>query len=436
MLASSILVLATAGSLTMASPVNTSPRAASPSSVELESRQANLRSRTALEGMQEWYRSNTGLWDTAGWWQSGNLLTSLGDFALAGLQSNVQYRTIFENTFSRAQTNGARVVKERGDDNDVFSMARSTYTSFPGSSTSLNHRAPSEIFVSVERRAAMGHSDPHALVAEAERGFKGFINEYYDDEGWWALALFKAHDLGYGPQYINMANSILEDMQRGKSPCGGIFWSKTSAYTNAIANELFLFVAASLANRIPTYKDHYLGIAKTQWEWFKNSGMINDKKLVNDGLYDWNDSNTARRCKNNGQATWSYNQGVLIGALVELSKATGDSSVIRDYAKPIARATMANLSPNGVLNDPCDPSNMCGGDGAQFKGVFMRNLRYLHKMYPEQDFADYIRRQSDSIWNNSRSGNKFGLRWAGPYVESNAVTNGIALDAFTAAESL
>ncbi|KXJ96157.1 glycosyl hydrolase family 76-domain-containing protein [Microdochium bolleyi] len=425
MLVSSILVLASAGSLTMASPTPSNPAV-------LDARQSG-RAQTAIEGMQEWYRSNTGLWDTAGWWQSANSLTAVGDFALAGLKSNVQTRTIFENTFARAQTNGARVVKERGDQTDVLSLPRSYFAS----SSSPNARSPAEIF-SVSRRAALGHSDPASLVADQERGFKGFINEYYDDEGWWALALLKAHDLGYGPQYINMANSILEDMQRGKSPCGGIFWAKTSAYTNAIANELFLYLAAAMANRIPSYKDHYLGIARTQWEWFKKSGMINEKKLINDGLHDWNDADAGRRCKNNGRATWSYNQGVILGALVELAKATGDTSVITDYAKPIARAAMANLQSggNGILNDPCDPSNNCGGDGASFKGIFMRNLKYLHKAYPEQDFADYIRRQSDSIWNKSRSGNKFGLRWAGPFERADALTQCIALDAFIAAESL
>jgi len=67
------------------------------------------------------------------------------------------------------------------------------------------------------------------------------------------------------------------------------------------------------------------------------------------------------------------------------------------------------------------------------QGVFMRNLQYLYKASPEQEFADYMSRQSDSIWTKSRSGNKFGLRWDGPFGEANDVTNDIALDAVVAA---
>ena len=80
----------------------------------------------------------------------------------------------------------------------------------------------------------------------------GFINNYYDDEGWWALAWVNAYDLTHTPQYLQMAQSIFADMAGGwdTATCGGgIWWSKDKTYKNAIANELFLSVAAHLANR-------------------------------------------------------------------------------------------------------------------------------------------------------------------------------------------
>jgi predicted alpha-1,6-mannanase (GH76 family) len=102
---------------------------------------------------------------------------------------------------------------------------------------------------------------------------------------------------------------------------GGIWWSKTNGgtYKNAIANELFLSVAASLANRVadPAQKAQYLAWAHQEWQWFQATGMINPQHLVNDGLT----STNPKACTNNGQATWSYNQGVILGGLVELSKA-------------------------------------------------------------------------------------------------------------------
>ena len=98
-----------------------------------------------------------------------------------------------------------------------------------------------------------------------------------------------------------MANGIFEDMKGGASRCGGIYWDRPQTYTNAIANELYLAVAASLANRMPAQnKQYYLDIAKTQWEWFKNSGMINGDSLINDGLDD--------NCRNNGKSPVGHRQ--------------------------------------------------------------------------------------------------------------------------------
>lgn len=70
----------------------------------------------------------------------------------------------------------------------------------------------------------------------------GFLNNYFDDEGWWALAWIDAYDLTANKQYLAMAESIFADMTTGWSDTcgGGIWWSKERTYKNAIANELFL----------------------------------------------------------------------------------------------------------------------------------------------------------------------------------------------------
>ncbi|KAK0643437.1 glycoside hydrolase [Cercophora newfieldiana] len=235
-----------------------------------------------------------------------------------------------------------------------------------------------------------------------------------------------------------MAQSIFEDMKNGTDDIcgGGIWWKKDRKYKNAIANELYLSVAASLANRVPYRKDDYLDIAKAEWTWFRNSSMINDKNLINDGLL----INPDGSCVNNGLNTWSYNQGVVLGGLVELSKATGDPSYL-DQATAIAKAALLLLSDNtGIIRevDRCEPN--CGSDGSQFKGVFVRNLGYLHAAAPQDVFRTAIMANADSIWRNDRdANNQLGISWSGPVSAGNgpnASTHSSAMDVMVAAMAL
>jgi predicted alpha-1,6-mannanase (GH76 family) len=174
-------------------------------------------------------------------------------------------------------------------------------------------------------------------------------------------------------------------------------------------------------------KQYYLDIAQNQWAWFQESGMINSKNLINDGL---------QNCSNNGGTVWSYNQGVILGALVELNKASPNAAYLTT-ARNIATAAIANLSDsNNVLHDPCEPN--CGADGSQFKGVFMRNLQKLQAAAPDDGFLKSIGANAASIWSYDRnSADELSVVWSGPFVTpANASTHSSAMDALVAAVAL
>lgn len=256
---------------------------------------------------------------------------------------------------------------------------------------------------------------------------KNFLNEFYDDEGWWALTWIKAYDLTGEARYLAMAKTIFNDMKGGwDATCGGgIWWSKQRNYKNAIANELFLAIAARLHLRTPndTGSGSYLDWAQKEWSWFKKSGMINRENLVNDGL------NSA--CQNNGQTTWTYNQGVILGGLVDLFKGTNDASLLTQ-AQAIADAAIRNLAPNGILREPCEPD--CGADGPQFKGIFIRNLIDLQQATQKETYKAFILQNADSIWSQCRNdANQFGLCWADKFDRADAARHSAAMDALNAA---
>ena len=211
------------------------------------------------------------------------------------------------------------------------------------------------------------------------------------------------------------------------SPCGGgLWWDKAHSYTGAIENELFLAVAAGLANRVDSTaeKDYYLSWALKQWEWFLGSGMMNEKFEIHNGL-------DLRSCKSDNGTVWSYNQGVVVGALLELHK-TARNDIYLVYALKIAFAGINLLGDeHGILHEPCEPD--CGADGPQFKGIFVRNLRKLQRVVPTEKVRLFIKRNAESIWVNDRGeGDELGLVWSGPFDGATASTQSSALDALVA----
>lgn len=270
---------------------------------------------------------------------------------------------------------------------------------------------------------------------KAQNKFPGFLNDFYDDEGWWALAWVDAYDVTGDKAYLAMAESIFADMAASwDDTCsGGIWWSREKKYKNAIANELFLSVAAHLANRIPAKKAEYLGWANREWAWFTKTGMINTQGLVNDGL---KIDPVTKACTNNGHKTWSYNQGVVLGGLVELARGNADAA-LPAAAKRIALAAIAGLvDKDGVMRDGCEPSK-CGADATQFKGIFARNLGELNRAYPEEAYQQFLRVNADAVWGKDRgSDGAIGVEWAGPYVPGDASTTSSGVDVLVARAAL
>jgi predicted alpha-1,6-mannanase (GH76 family) len=258
-----------------------------------------------------------------------------------------------------------------------------------------------------------------------------FLNQYYDDEGWWALAWIDAYDLTRNPAYRTTAATIFDDMSKGwDDTCGGgIWWSKDRHYKNAIANELFLSVAAHLANRASTKEEkaRYKTWAEREWEWFQNSSMIRPDHQINDGL----DTN----CKNNNKTVWTYNQGVILGGLTELSQLHHKKDSLQ-RANQIADAAITHLTDaTGTLHDACEP-NCGGGDVPQFKGIFVRNLALLQHRSPHPQYANFIQTNAASIIAHQDADHAIGLDWSTPTTTATAATQTSALDAIVAALSL
>jgi predicted alpha-1,6-mannanase (GH76 family) len=330
------------------------------------------RAGAAVDAMMGFYDPGSGRWDPdAPWWQSGNALQALLDYMAS--TRTTQYMGAVENT----------VEKQR---------------------------------------------EPLPWWPQGGGEFRA---DSTDDTGWWGLAMVRLHDLTRNPEYLRIAKLDEEYIHSyWDDVCaGGVWWDiPAKTYKNAISIELYIKLAASLHNRIGG-DSAYLERAVEAWEWFRDSGMINDEHLVNDGLQTQSGS-----CDSNHGTTWTYNQGVILGGLAELYKATGDRGYLT-AAREIADAVIASpdLSPNGILTEPCEPAGTCNADQAAFKGIFARNLAELDRALPGHPYRGYLRAQADSAYALDRNAlDQYGLSWAGPFDRADIARQESAVSLLTA----
>ncbi|MDR3443782.1 MULTISPECIES: glycoside hydrolase family 76 protein [unclassified Dyella] len=237
-----------------------------------------------------------------------------------------------------------------------------------------------------------------------------FTSRAIDDSEWWGLAWVQAYDLTRNPKYLDMAVTIANyvDGYWDTSTCGGgVWWNAERTYKNAVTNGLWIRLTAELHNRIPG--DHvWLTRSRTAWAWFQSSGMINANGLVNDGLTD--------SCTNNGQTVWTYNQGMAIGAGLELWRATRDPQILASVRRLADAAIAPNaLVTDGILTESCDAADQtCDDNGKQFKGIFMRYWTDLVDTTHDRQYAAFLDAQAEGIWSNDRdAAGRLGTRWSG-----------------------
>jgi predicted alpha-1,6-mannanase (GH76 family) len=319
-----------------------------------------------MAALQRWYAPRTGRWHGTGWWNAANALTAVIRYTRC--TGDPSYRGVIATTFRAAQ------------------------------------------------RGLRG-------------GHRGFINSFFDDNGWWALAWVAAYDLTGDRRYLAAAQAIFAHNRGGwDGTCGGgLWWNTDRRYKNAITSELFLTLAARLAQRVPE-DPQYRDWALRTWDWLAASGMIGPDGLVNDGL--------TAGCANNGGTTWTYNQGVILGGLAALCELTGDQGYLR-HGELIADAALRGLTgPDGILAEPCEPAG-CDGDQTQFKGIFVRNLHEFQRLSGKPAYRAFILANADSVWRRARNpDDQLGLCWGGPFDKADASRQSSALEVLIAAADL
>lgn len=217
-----------------------------------------------------------------------------------------------------------------------------------------------------------------------------------DDDLWVAQADLDMARLTHSPAQIQDArrifNTIASKYWDGRCG-GGVWWDHARTYKNAITNELFLSTAARLYRF--THEQAYRDWALKSCSWFRHSGMIDADNLINDGL--------DNQCRNNGGPAYSYNQGVILDGLLEISPLTEDGAP-QQTASRIALAAIRAFTPSpGTFQEPGGPMNT---DAKIFRGIFVRALGHVAASEVDNttrtEIADWLSQQARSAWNSRK----------------------------------
>ena len=148
-----------------------------------------------------------------------------------------------------------------------------------------------------------------------------------------------------------------------------MWFDQTMSFKATITNVQMLQLSTKLYQI--TKNNQYLSQARALWRFIDHTKLINTTTwLVADGI-------NLGSCLKNDNYGPTYSSGVLAGGLLHLSNAVNNTGFL-DLAHKVANATMTLKSDkDGILMEPCDTTHNCGKDNMVFKGIFVRNLRYL-----------------------------------------------------------
>ncbi len=383
--------------------------------------------------------------DMTHWWGDANAITALTDYI--DITNDTTHIAAIDNTFTKAPNGYTISVSTVGWTSAAGGVAGAAAGFLIGSA--IGGPLGGIVGAGVGFLAGSTAGAAVAVTTVARTYYTNFLNGYYDDEGWWALAWIGAYDLTKDRKYLDQAVTIFTDMTGGwDTVCnGGLYWAKNhknsdkkGPYKNAIANELFLAVAAALYLRfraldpvgpVPFSIQTYVGWAKQEWTWFSASGLIDSENFVNDAL--------DTSCKNNGQPVYSYNHGVILRGLADLAEITGQSSYL-DVAESIADALIGNgvvqgisgVDENGILTEWNDLESVQSIDHCQFKGIFVRNLAYFYARRPKAAYRAFLLKNARSAIQHMNSASQFGHRWDYDYDSADFVRQTAGLDLLNA----
>jgi len=234
-----------------------------------------------------------------------------------------------------------------------------------------------------------------SIIRSSLRSLEDLVAAYqpipsFDDMAWYGMAYARifevlGHQLGehqaakFGDAAANIfkwvAQKGWDDNSNTTTWCGGGFWwDSNKAFKATITNVQMIYLGAKLHNILPTKDPLFLTVANRTWHWMQNHDLVDPSTGILSNSLDGS-------CKAETGTGWTYQQGVLVGGLAELAKASPEGSEpLVAQSLRLVNAVRKHMTHDDVLLESCDNqtgSKACNADARMYKGLFVRNVRYL-----------------------------------------------------------
>jgi hypothetical protein len=232
---------------------------------------------------------------------------------------------------------------------------------------------------------AYGTRTSGGIVYDAVYGGRTYV--FYDDNAWISLALIAASDLTRERSLLGTARQVFRPIEAGwdsnpRDPCpGGVYWirSRRNHDRTAVSTANGALIGALLYQR--THVQYYLDWARRAYRWSQRC-LGTPSGLVSDHI---NDAGTV------DTRPWSYNQGAMIAAGVNLYRATGERRYLLD-AEHTANAAVA------MLKDPLNSA-----EPASFLAIFYRDLLELAAVDHSRQDRAAVESFANVVWTRERN---------------------------------
>lgn len=255
-----------------------------------------------------------------------------------------------------------------------------------------------------------------------------YYNDFYDDEEWITLTMIRLYEVTKDAKYLNTAKDLWNDIKGGWNEefgGGGLAWKHSMLYSkNACSNAPGSLIACRLYELEKNQED--LEWAVKIYSWTRDNLFNPATGAVYDGM--------DGRSGEINTVTLTYNQGTFLGSALRLYKFTGDANYLKDARRAANYAITKGCidQSNNVLR------NEGNGDGALFKGIF---IRYFIELIAEPDldpafankFTTFLNNNAVMAWTKGIADKRqilFGPSWTdGPLgaTELNAQVSGATL---------